>query len=298
MDFVWITPKWPFPITDGARIATTQLLKSLTSQGQRIHLCAFVLESDVIDVAEVKQKLGVSRVTLIRKKSSGRFQQLRSLLMRPFFPVTFAPYSCPHIAKKFKSILRNSKADVVVYDGLHAAAWRKGGAIPFKPMGAKPYREAYRAHNVESEIWFSAAMAAKNPLKKWFLQYQGRLVKRLETEIASEVDFIFPVSLQDDWKFKTQGIDTHSLVLPIGMETSIPVSVPRFTSPHELKRNILFIGKLDWAPNREGLTWFLQNVWPGAIARAPDLFLRIVGSGVIAFFFDLINLVCYYAAKE
>ena len=40
---------------------------------------------------------------------------------------------------------------------------------------------------------------------------------------------------------------------------------------------LLFLGKMDWAPNKDGLKWFLEEVWPYIdISRVE---LQIVGSG-------------------
>ena len=44
-------------------------------------------------------------------------------------------------------------------------------------------------------------------------------------------------------------------------------------------RRVGFIGTLDYWANRDGLQWFLQNVWPELHRTAPDLEFRIVGRG-------------------
>ena len=44
-------------------------------------------------------------------------------------------------------------------------------------------------------------------------------------------------------------------------------------------RNALFVGKLDWPPNKDGLKWFLDNVWEEVKQKNPSYELQIVGSG-------------------
>jgi len=46
-----------------------------------------------------------------------------------------------------------------------------------------------------------------------------------------------------------------------------PVTPPR----------IGFIGSFAYAPNANGMRWFLRNVWPGILQRAPATVLRLVG---------------------
>jgi len=45
----------------------------------------------------------------------------------------------------------------------------------------------------------------------------------------------------------------------------------------ENQKSISFIGSLDWMPNLEGLTWFLENVWEKVIERYPNITLHIAG---------------------
>ena len=50
----------------------------------------------------------------------------------------------------------------------------------------------------------------------------------------------------------------------------------RFEAPTDRNR-LLFIGSLDYAPNTEGLEWFLQTIWPKIREEYPDLKLTVVG---------------------
>jgi glycosyltransferase involved in cell wall biosynthesis len=40
------------------------------------------------------------------------------------------------------------------------------------------------------------------------------------------------------------------------------------------------IGNWDWAPNRSGITWFVEEVWPDLRARVPDAEFVVAGSGL------------------
>jgi len=41
----------------------------------------------------------------------------------------------------------------------------------------------------------------------------------------------------------------------------------------------MFLGRLDWPPNRDGMCWFLERVWPKLHQNRPQLQLSIAGSG-------------------
>ena len=53
---------------------------------------------------------------------------------------------------------------------------------------------------------------------------------------------------------------------------------------------ILFVGRLDWPPNRKGLKWFLREVWGQACVRQPGLRLTVIGSGDSSWLREFTNL--------
>lgn len=260
MDIAWITPKWPFPVTDGARVATTQLLKNLSHRKMRIHLYAIIPQGEAVDTEKAKHELGVDEITLVYRTPSTTFRKILSAILHPFTPITLTPYT--RLAINLKT------PDLVVYDGLHAAAWT------LAPSANLNCLQAYRAHNVESDIWFRAAEETRNPLKKVALHFQGHLVKRMESRLVRRSNFIFPVSDTDAEKFKAYETSGEIRPLPIGMQAPEKLTPFNCTS-----RNILFVGRLDWPPNREGLERILDRVWPKVMERNRDLSLTIVGSG-------------------
>lgn len=278
MQIVWITPKWPFPVTDGARQATTQLLKNLAARGTKIHLLSIVPDGEVVDESHARDGLGVGEVTVLRRRIMRRLRKLWSLIRRPMFPVTVASYATLPIARAIERIIADVRPRFVVYDGLHAAGWRLAHADIRIPDGI---REVYRAHNVESDLWRRAAQQTRNPVKKLVLLQQSRVVRQVESRLLKIASFTFPVSSVDEARF-AESVDKQKLLtLPIGIPA--PELETRSAPPDSGRlrggRRALFVGRLDWAPNREGLEWVLKEVWPKVLARTRDLSLRIVGAG-------------------
>lgn len=283
---IWITPKWPLPATDGARIATTQLLRHLTSSGVSVHLCALVPaeEAASVDIEAAKRELGVGTATVIPRRAPGRARQLLNLFLQPFFPITLFPYADRAVRDEVHGFLAGRHYDWVVYDGLHAGGWSLTSQATPELLRLVEGREVYRAHNVESEIWFAGARETRNPLKKALLAFQGMLVRTLETKLLLRARYTFPVSFDDETKFRQHRPEGVLKTLPIGVRVPTPLRVGQkvdkaATALAREGRKLLFVGKLDWPPNRDGLKWLLTHVWPQAIAKAPDLRLTIVGSG-------------------
>jgi glycosyltransferase involved in cell wall biosynthesis len=274
---LWVTPKWPFPAEDGARRATVVLLKSLAQAGVDIHLCSIVSESESADPQQAIRELGVRGVSLIRRLKPRPWTHARNLLLHPLLPLTLAPFSTRVIAREFErelgEHLRDRAGRDVVFDGLHAAGWigHVSAAI------LKPFRMIYRAHNVETQLWVQAADRSRNPVMKLLFKYQTALMRSFESHLSRRSVLIATVSEDDAAGFRQLcgGDKLPTRNIPIGVIGASRGEVPAF--PQEL--SLLFIGRLDWPPNKQGLAWFLENVWPEAVRERPELRLTVAGAG-------------------
>lgn len=259
---LWIIPKWPLPANDGARQATTQLVAALCSKGAVIDLLAIIPKGERVSEAEAIEALGVRTATVVRRPRPGPGLHLRSLLRHPLRALTLSQYSTKDSSQ---TILRavSKPGTVVVFDGLHTAAWLQELADwPSVPM-------IFRAHDVGADLW-SRAASQRRGLAAQFLGWQGNAVQRFETALCEASRIVFPVSDADTLRFRQLAPTAHVETLPIGMD-----SKPQRSRPADDDK-ILFIGRLDWPPNRDGLKWFLERVWPKVTRQFA---LDIVGSG-------------------
>jgi glycosyltransferase involved in cell wall biosynthesis len=259
---LWITPKWPLPATDGARQATTQLLGALCAKGVIVDLLAIVPEGEDVLESEAVEVLGVRSAAVVRRPNPGRGLHLRNLLRRPLRALTLSQYSTKTLSRAV-SRAASQPGTVVVYDGLHSAAWAQEGVSWPKPFSV------YRAHNVEADLWFRGA-SQKRGLAARLLAWQGGAVQRFEAALCDRVQVVFTVSDADTARFREVAPSARLETLPIGLDPK-PLGGP---PPNE--QQLLFIGRLDWPPNRDGLEWFLKRVWP-KVTR--PFILSIVGSG-------------------
>ncbi len=279
---LWLVPKLPYPPSDGARYATFALLKGLAGQmkfGSAIDLIAVVDSYLGNDVEFVKGALGLSSVTCVPRSrlSSSLFvkcvRYFISSIGGSSLPVTVSSYSSEQFARAVQQATTESPGDtVLVYDGLHVAAHSTKGGVYFRPP--KVARLIYRAHNCESQIWQRLADRCSNFLLRSVIERQAEAVRRFESSVLRSVDEVAAVSSVDLVSLRELVPELLGTVVPIGFEFSKPLSWR-----HNQSCNLLFAGRLDWPPNREGLRWFLNEVWPKAIAHRKSLQLVIAGSG-------------------
>lgn len=267
----WITPKWPLPAEDGARRATSHLLKSLAQHGVDIHLCAIVPENERPDTRQAIEELGVKGVSVVHRTPSKKTTHLMNLISRPRMPLTVSPYATRTISAQIENALASHVDRSLVFDGLHAAGW-----LPYCTSSLRnSFRKIYRAHNVESNLWVQGAERSKNKAMSWFLSYQASRMHAFERAICRESELVAAVSKDDEAGLQKKYGPIITRNIPIG----IPIDHEVLKSSFPSERKLLFIGRLDWQPNKEGLSWFLENVWSTASKNSPDLSLTIAGAG-------------------
>ena len=292
MTTLWICPRFPVPTNDGARMATMALLTQLVTEGQakfgeayQIDIVCFYDEMPADQDIETLRALSRCRDLLLLKKDSMRLGGSK-LLRRIGFrlrhvktPLTVAPFANRETHKKFRTWKRERRWDCTVLDGLHVREL-------IEPSDASLGRLIYRAHNVESQLWVQATALTKNPFRRFILKRETKLFLEFERATCAEAFATVPVSANDATRFENEYLAKRVNPVAIGFSCPpapvLPALLPaqaQSDAPSErCELNLLFVGRLDWLPNREGLAWFLEQVLPGVTARRKTL-LTIVGSG-------------------
>jgi len=263
----WITPKWPIPPNDGARRASYNLIRGLTDLGIPLTLYSYLSADDTPDIPRAREELQAENIHTFRARfnSKNRYENILgmavSAITAPLLPLTMRYFTsgAPTDLSPYSAI---------VFDGLHVAAhWQKLGL--FAPPRNVTIPLIYRAHNRECQIWERKSHTCPGYLKPFF-QLQAKLVKRFEDSVAARASLVATVSDNDKELFEKS--HENFLTVPIGCEFD-------YLSPAADSNEVLYVGRLDWPPNREGLEWFLQKVWPEVIAQNSRRHLTVVGSG-------------------
>lgn len=263
-NILYVTTKWLLPIEDGSRVATKAILQPLLKLNPEISHLALAGADEKIDQNELKKIFPVKEIYIIKRAAhrTGGLKYLDFLwafLRNPFFPISFYRYQ---LEAKVEPILKNQKFDLIILDGLHSA-------VPFLKINSPAL--ILRAQNVEQNLWRNSARLTHNPLKKYFFNYQAFLVEKLERKVLEKAEKSFAISDEDQAEFSLQ-TSKKIFQLPVGLNFNDPLP------PHQSsKLELLFLGKLDWEPNSQGLKWFLELVWPHL---TPNRYhLTIAGSG-------------------
>jgi glycosyltransferase involved in cell wall biosynthesis len=276
LKILWMIPKWTLPATDGARVATDSLVRNTVAAGAEVDILCLPQKFETTDVVSMKQSWGVKNVFILKRDvPEGAFLKklyfLKSLLTNPLTPLTFASFSTSHIKKEVQNYISAGTYDYILLDGLHlGSALMKNGKFN---LSTRLPKVIYRAHNIEVDLWIKAFKEKRSPLMKLTLYIQAFLVGKLEHSIIQQISGVAAIA-QEDLDVIKKMSSSNSRLVPLGLNFDSPVAACT-----KQNTNFLFLGRLDWPPNKDGLEWVLKEVWPTVVANRPDAILKIVGSG-------------------
>lgn len=272
MKILWLSPRMPLPDHTGATKATLSLLEELKSAGQDITLNIVCLSDELPSqeiVSEIERRTNTSKNLYLLKnalplKSTGLGFVFDKFINRGI-PFTLSRCKSERIESEILKWNHDRTWDVTVIDGLHAAEM-----VDLKD--SRFGKIVHRSHNVETDLWRQVYQKQTNLLKRLVFKHEFDLYDKYESDFCKK-SLTLTVSQTDADRMKELGYTPLAQSLPIGMrmaDKALPFSIDE-------KINLLFVGRLDWHPNKDGLIWFLNNVWPNV--DQSRLSLTVVGSG-------------------
>lgn len=267
MKILILSTKLPYPPRDGGAIATLNMATGLSGSGYKVVLLAMNtakhwFNTDLIP-ADLRQKITIHTV------------DVKARIRWPALLWNFLFSSQPYIAVRFKSLPFTDKLRQLIKDEKPEIIQLEG---PYLDYCIPVIREistakiAFRAHNIEHEIWKRRADQSKNPLVKYYFRVLSDRILKVEKSMISRADFTIPISERDLDKFNDLGLSRSARVCPVGLDINL------YPDPAPVSHiNLFYIGALDWGPNAEGLDWFFTNVWKSITDKHPGIELHIAG---------------------
>lgn len=179
-------------------------------------------------------------------------------------------------AKLLENILRENEFDVIQFEGLFV--------VPYLDV-VKNNSQAkliYRAHNIVFDVWERLANSEKFTPRRKYLHFLARRLKAYETEQINRFHQIFAISEPDRQSLVRYGCETCMDVFPVALDFEkyiIDTSKTSFPT-------LFHIGAMDWRPNKEGLEWFIEEIWPDIEKVNSELRFYVAGKSMPQQFYD------------
>lgn len=262
-----VTPFAPLPAHDGGRQRVLHLAAGLAARGHEVSI--FALDDGTAGPREVTamRERGVE-LTLVPHSPRWPMSIANSIATgRSLYAARF------HSRRLRAAVARRVEAGWV--DTVQCEYGYMAGYLP-GPSGTAP-AGVLDEHNLEWELAGSGrtGASARAPLYRLYAAREQRLRRREERSAALRAARVLTVSGRDR-RLLMQLAPTASVsVIPNG------VDIVAFDGPiagtEDPRPAVLFVGKLDYGPNIDGLTWFVDEVWPHVMRRHPAARFSIVG---------------------
>ncbi|MBO6522721.1 MAG: glycosyltransferase family 4 protein [Balneolaceae bacterium] len=265
MKILQITPRLPFPTTDGGAVYIFNTTKFLAELGHEITLASFISNKHAQDEGGISE---YAKVHTIDGQFSpyGFLAALKSSILRKPITITHRMNR-----KLMCTVLKeiNTAPDIILLEGLHTAEFFDDVRLKFPDIPI-----ILRQSNVEYLLLVRNAKTNSNPFIKLFLLDQARLMKKYELAAMSKADAVTAISSYDKAVYLDDLPELDCFVSPAGSE------IYPFAKKNRKQLSLLAISNWRWSPNLEGIKWFLEEIWPLVISQHPKVHLDIVGEGL------------------
>lgn len=263
MRILFLQKRLLFPANSGGKIRTLNVLKHLAQRHKITYLCN--VQQNELPYLGQMEALGLHMQTVPWSESprrSFRFacQAIRNLLSSTF-PLNVDKDFDAKLRARALQLVSEQNFDLLVCDFVQMARNCLGIDIP----------KLLFQHNVESEIFVRIAQRSSGIFRN-YLSSQARRMSKFEGRAGKDFDTIVAVSERDQHHFQSEyGWNNVDII-----DTAVDLEYfrPRQSSP---RNGIVFVGSMDWMPNIDGVTHFLENVWPHLKRALPDTTFTIVG---------------------
>ncbi len=255
MRILQFTHKFPYPFVDGASLAVHALAKGLKNAGAVLDLFSLNTSKHFATSTAIDNLLGVGLYNTVTTANMDASESVIGAIKNFCFSnqsYFIDRYWSLGAGQALMDLLEEQAYDIVLMEGLYCTRY-----CDIVRKYAKGARVVLRAHNIEYELRRRQYERLGFSFEKIFLKSAIKRLMRAELMVFSQVDLIVTVSQREAEILGRKIITTPIVVAPIGMECP---TTPKKKTGRE-KKHIGFIGSLDWRPNRDGLQWFVDEVW-------------------------------------
>lgn len=260
---LFISARLPFPCAEGHQIRTFGVLKQL-SKAYDIHLVSLLRPGEKVVTDNELGELCKSIVGVPVNLSffANIKAVVRGLIMGK--PLVISRYITPELRGAVVQAIAHHKPDVVHMDLLPLAELADVcGNIPM----------VLNEHNVESELVAQKVEITGNPVFRWVLAREYKLLREFEKVSCKRMNNVLACSDDDVLKLHEMGASRVHCI-PNGVDTQKLVPCDG-----EMDMNsMVFLGGMGWYPNRLGVQWFINEVMPRIVAVNPKATFNIVGN--------------------
>jgi polysaccharide biosynthesis protein PslH len=258
-----LTHRLPYAPNRGDRLRAYHILQHLRGRAE-VELVSLVHDdeeaSHVDEVREFVARVTAVSVTPFRNRMHAVLSMLTGA------PLTHALLDAGEMNRILQAIAETHCPDVVL---AYCSGMARFALEP--PLNRIPLVLDFV--DVDSLKWQDMA-ASSAPPKSWIYRREAATLSAFEARAAAYATASLVVNEREALNARALAAAANVRVLTNGVE------LERLHPPHPPSTNprVVFCGVMSYAPNADGMSWFVEKVWPLVRAAQPDATLAIVGS--------------------
>lgn len=256
-----------YPADSGPKIKTLQVLRHLAERHEVIY-CTFVRSKEEAERAQ--KLLDICRQVVTVSMERSRRRDARFLLESLVTGDSFLMRRDERATMRgtVRQLLHEGHIEALHVDQLNMMRF-----VPPEWPGAVILDE----HNAVWQVVERLRQGARNPLTRWFLGREVRLIRRLESDACQRAQCVLAVSEHDRQALRTvagESVPIELVPITIDVESLEAVRALRNPQPNRL----FTVGTMFWPPNSEGVAWWLREGYEYLRSLCPEVTYDIVGA--------------------
>ena len=266
MKILFLSQRFLLPMDAGGKIRTGNILKQLAKEHE-ITLISNV-ESSKDDPYLPQMKIFCGKFIPVPwqelQKYSIKFYVRLLLNLFSRYPVSVLNDSSKSLRAAVEHEISTNNYDLAICDFVQSA-------LNLKNISNIP--TLLFQHNVESEIARRHFKKSKNIFAKIFWYIQWKKMFKFERVQCRKFDTVIAVSENDKKLFQTNYNLKNVCTIPTGVDVDYFVPVAN----HSKNASLVFYGSMDWLPNEDAITYFIEKIFPTIKAQIPEIKVTVVG---------------------
>ncbi|MBN1339016.1 MAG: glycosyltransferase [Bacteroidales bacterium] len=270
MKILQLCHKMPYPVLDGGAYSLYHTALGLAGQGADLKVFAVNTPKNRIDpqiIPDEFKKKTQFECALINTGINPWKAFVNLFGKQSYFVERFWSEAWN---SRLISILKEEDYDVVhlehIYLCLYIDTIRKHSAA----------KVVLRPQNVESMLWIKYLGNGIDPVKRLYLKIAAKRLLNFERLMAGKVDGIIALTGKEAGTFRKFAPGVPVISVPLGFDFN---TTGRYDFQKQYVDFPVFyhLGSMDWAPNVQGVSWFINEVMPYVLNLCPEFVLRLAG---------------------
>jgi polysaccharide biosynthesis protein PslH len=248
----------------------------MTELARRHDLTAVMLADEKFDIDECRQAMqAYCREVVVLPNPNGRGDRAKRLLQLRSLASTRSyerlQVTVPGLQQALDRVLRTKRFDIVNLEFPYLGHYNLRQA----PVGMRLPSLIVDSHEIAYDLARQFASTGGSVGRRLYAKANWRKLQSEELGTYRDADGVYLCSVDDEKRLHDENPQARTAVIPNAAD--VDFYQPRPTDPPPDGRTLVYFGLLSTIPNIDGVTHFVQDIWPRILEAHPDTRLKIIG---------------------